>query len=600
MKQSRQKALEDHIFGDINQRENIANWLEKRFQGLRHYQEKSPLIPGPGEEVELTATTTCDQSYDALFLWYTSDEWKTQEKRQFERGELIWYAPLWTYLQVWKVSIPAQEDDAMVWYKIGGRIEGSNRVVFADNQAETFKAATNFSIWYGTDSLPEWAKDAIVYQIFVDRFSPGEGKAWKNQEKLREHFGGTLKGITEKLPYIQSMGFNAVWLTPIFESPSHHAYDTTDYRKIKSAFGSDDDFKELVDTAHDLGLRVILDFVANHCSNKHANFQDAFHSQESQYHDWFIWKPWPDYECFFNVRRMPKLDLAHGKPARKYLLESAQYWLKKGVDGFRLDYAHGPEQDFWVDFRKACSQVKDDVWTFGEIVQPPDVQQTYGGGLWGALDFVLCQVLRETFGLGSMSLESFSAFISSHDRYLSKEFSFPSFIDNHDMNRFLFLADNDNRKLKLALLVLYCLPGPPIIYYGTEALLSQNQSIHAKEALGFDEARLAMPWDQAVKASIPGYLSRLAEIRKQFPAIHQQPWGVVQFDPERDMIALGKRDSRNFLLLINRSEKGIQVVLPIRSHRRYKDLIGEDTYKIDNGKLRLLLPACSSLLLTAL
>jgi len=599
MKRTKQKVFEDHIFGDINQRKNVANWLEKRVQGLHHYQEKSPEVPRSGDEVVLTATTTCDKSYAFLNLWFTSDDWKTQEKLQFERGELVWYAPLWTYKQEWKVTIPTQEEEVMIRYKIGGEIDGSNQMVFADNQSESFEAGTNFSIWFGTDSLPEWSKEAIIYQIFVDRFNPGEGKAWKEQENLRAHFGGTLKGIIEKLHYIHSMGFNAIWLTPIFESPSHHAYDTIDYLKIKSKFGSEKDFEELVESAHGLGMRVILDFVANHCSNKHSIFQDALGSQASLYHDWFIWKPWPDYESFFNVRRMPKLDLTYGKPAREYLLESAQYWLMKGADGFRLDYAHGPEQDFWVDFRKACSQVRDDVWTFGEIVQPPDVQQTYGGGLWGALDFVLCQALRETFGLESMSLEGFAAFITSHDRYLSDKFSFPSFIDNHDMNRFLFLTGNDERKLKLALLVLFCLPGAPIIYYGTEALISQNQSIHAKGALGFDEARLPVQWNAIEASPFTEYLKNLAEMRRRHPDVHQQPWQVVLADAEKDAIVLGKVDSQDHFLLINRSEKPLQLDIPVGEMVQYNNVLTRRTYSIENGNLSLSAQPVSAVLLSA-
>ena len=383
MKRFVPKALQDHIFGDIELKQNIASWLEKRYRGIHHYNEKHPKNPLPGDTVDLKVVTTSDQPYEALFLWYTKDEWKTQEKIRFSREKLTWCAPLWMYLQEWKVRIPPQSEDVMIRYKIGAKVEGSSSLIFADNQAAEFEKATNFAIWYGIDRSPGWSKDAIVYQIFVDRFNPGESASWQDHETLVEPFGGTLQGICEKLPYIQSMGFNTIWLTPIFESPSHHGYDTIDYRKINPKFGTPEDFQELLQTAHNRGLRVILDFVANHCSNRHPFFQDALQSPESKYHDWFIWKPWPDYECFFNVRRMPKLDIAYGKPARQYLLDCAQYWLRMGVDSFRLDYAHGPEQDFWVDFRKACSQIKSEVWNFGEIVEPPDVQRTYAGGLWG-------------------------------------------------------------------------------------------------------------------------------------------------------------------------------------------------------------------------
>jgi glycosidase len=118
--------------------------------------------------------------------------------------------------------------------------------------------------------------------------------------------------------------------------------------------GSKDDFLELLDRAHQNQIKVILDFVPNHCSDEHPFFRDAHANPHSPYHDFFVWKEWPEYACFYNVKSMPKLDLSYGSPARAYLLECAQYWLALGVDGFRLDHAHGPEQDFWVDFRRAC------------------------------------------------------------------------------------------------------------------------------------------------------------------------------------------------------------------------------------------------------
>ena len=297
---------------------------------------------------------------------------------------------------------------------------------------------------------------------------------------------------------------------------------------------------------------------------------------------------------------MPKLDLAYGKPARQYLLDCAQYWLRMGVDGFRLDYAHGPEQDFWVDFRKACTQINSEVWTFGEIVEPPDVQRTYAGGLWGSLDFLLCQVLRQTFGAHTMSLEQFAAFITSHERFFTDDLSLPSFIDNHDMNRFFYLAGNDERTLKLTLLVLYSLPGPPIIYYGTKVPLSQHQSIHANGALGFDEARLAMPWEVIEKSPFPDYLRRLSEMRKKNPIVHQYTWHLIQSDVQKDTIVFGKAGSSDTYLLINRSDKTAQVSIPADGQGQYIDLIGEEIYRVEKGDLHLTLPPVSAMLLSAI
>jgi glycosidase len=487
----------------------------------------------------------------------------------------------------------------MVRYKIGARIEGSTSLIFADNQSDKLETATNFSIWYGADHFPAFANTAIVYQIFIDRFNPGTDATWQDQSDLRTVFGGTINGVREKLPYIQSMGFNTIWLTPIFKSPSHHGYDVTDYYQLDPGLGTLEDFENLLSEAHALGMKVILDFVANHCSNQHPFFQDALHLRESRYHDWFVWKTWPDYESFFNVRSMPKLDLSYGKPARKYLLDCAQYWLRNGLDGFRLDYAQGPEQDFWVDFRKACSQINSEAWTFGEIIQPADVQLTYPGGLWGSLDFLLCQAFSQTFGTQRMNLGPFAAFLASHYRFFPENFSLPAFIDNHDMNRFLFLGGGDEGLLQLVLLILYCLPGPPIVYYGTEVPMSQRRSIHVKGASGFDEARLAMPWEEVENSSFTGYLRLLAEIRAQNPSMLRQPWQVILSDEQRDLIVLGQTGTGGSYILINRSAQPAQIAFEAEYQRKFQDSISGKVYQCMEGKLQIAIEPVSAILLLA-
>jgi cyclomaltodextrinase / maltogenic alpha-amylase / neopullulanase len=594
------KSHPDHIFGDIDLPENSAAWFGKFHRGIRHYLRKLPHYPRPGDAVRLLVTTSVDQPVESVHIWMTTDDWKTQTEDRFTQQKLTWHTAIWSYLQEWELTLPAQPAGTMLRYKIGAKLQGSQAILFADSQTLNIHSATHFSIWYGGGGCPDWAKDAIIYQIFVDRFSPGKGKPWKSQADLRHHFGGTLQGVTEKLPFNHSMGFNTVWLTPIFESPSHHGYDISDYFRINPRMGTMDDFLELLESAHQLDLRVTLDFVANHCSNQHPFFQDAINDPDSHYHDYFVWKTWPEYESFYNVRSMPKFDLAYGSPARDYLLQCARYWLEVGVDGYRLDYAHGPEQDFWVDFHWACSEVKPEYWTFAEITQPADVQTTYAGGVGGALDFLLCQAIRSTFAQQTWSLEKFAAFLQAHHAYYPKNFRLPSFLDNHDMNRFLVAAKEDVRLLKIGLLVLYTLPEPPIIYYGTEVPFSQNLSIHAKEAQGFDEARLPMDWDAAEKSTLPGYLAKLAEIRRKYPDIHQSGWIVNQLDEEAGFIVLGKKESQNVFLIINRSIKEVVCDITGPVAGRYVNLLDGDADLSSEGKLLITLKAMTAKLIKTL
>lgn len=570
----------DHIFGDLEQPKNAAQWIRKKHTGVYHGNWKTPLNPRPGDEVKLHVTSGIQQVYDRVKLWYSKDDWQTVKTLKFSKGELSWDTAIWSYLQHWSVNIPPQEEGVMLRYKISAEIEGSNKLVYADNQSSSLEDGTNFSIWYSSDSLPEWAKSVIVYQIFVDRFNPGEGKNWLQISNLKQPFGGKLQGVTEKLPWIQSMGFTAIWLTPIFDSPSHHGYDTVDYFKINPRFGNLADFQDLVERAHEQNIKVILDFVANHCSNQHPFFIDALNNPESPYHDWFSWKKWPDYECFYNVKRMPKLNLKFGKPARLHLLQAAQYWLKMGVDGFRLDHANGPGQDFWVDFRRACHQIRGDVWTFGEVVAPADVQATYANGINGTLDFLLCSALRHTFAARDWDLSKLVGFLEAHFSYFPDDFSLPAFIDNHDMNRFFFSAKENKQALMLALLLLYHLPHPPIIYYGTETLLSQSKSIHEPESRGFDETRWAMNWKYKDNEDLTGYLAKLAEIRQKFPMLSQTPWHVQQVGDKKGYFVLSKNQSKAAFLILNQSTKNIEIEIPQLEIKSYMDLIDHEAYLV--------------------
>ncbi len=572
------KPPADHIFGDLDQPENSVAWLNERSRGVRHHHRRSPRRPLPGEEVTLWVSTSADQPVESVHVWLTTDGWRTRTEARVSPHKTTFQTALWSYLKVWKAALPPQPAGTMLRYKIGAKLQGSDTVVYADTQARTFQEGTHYSICYADKPAPDWPEKAIIYQIFVDRFNPGVGKAWHQLGDLRKPFGGTLNGVTEKLPRIKSMGFNAVWLTPIFASPSHHGYDTSDYYQVNSRMGTLDDFKALVETAHQHDLKVILDFVANHCSNQHPFFQEAVESLQSPYHDYFMWKKWPEYECFYNVHSMPKLNLAYSSPARAYLIEVARYWLEFGVDGFRLDYAHGPEHDFWVDFQSACTQVNPDHWTFGEIVQPADVQAGYADGMGGALDFLLSQAIRKTFAQQEWPLAKFGGFLQHHFEYFPLGFHLPSFIDNHDMNRFLFAANLDQRLLRLALLVLYVLPGPPIIYYGTEVPLMQKKSIHAKGAQGFDEARLPMPWVSHDASGLPGYLAQLATLRQTYPMLARTGWLVAQVNDEQGLLVLGKRDGQTVYLCINRSDLRRLVTLPAERSHRGVDLLTQETF----------------------
>ncbi len=330
------------------------------------------------------------------------------------------------------------------------------------------------------DRVPDWLREAVIYQVFVDRFATMGGRPFDEPSTPGGFYGGTLRGVTERLDHVVDLGATCIWLSPIFPSPSHHGYDATDYRSVEPRLGTEADLVELVEAAHARGLRVLLDFVVNHVSSAHPAFLAARRDRDSPEARWFTFTDWPDeYLSFFGVLDHPQID-SDDPGARAAMIEAAEHWLHLGVDGFRLDYAQGPSHAFWTAFRAATRAIAPDSATIGEVVETPAVQLTYQGRLDGCLDFFLLGALRGAFAFGTLPPSGLDDVVRRHLATRPADFVRPTFLDNHDMNRFLWVVGGDTRRLRLAALFQCTLPDPPIIYYGTEVGRSQA----ARRALG--------------------------------------------------------------------------------------------------------------------
>ncbi len=255
-----------------------------------------------------------------------------------------------------------------------------------------------------------------------------------------------MRGVIERLDYIAALGATCIWLSPVFPSPSHHGYDATDYRSVEPRLGSADDLRALIAAAHARCLRVLLDYVVNHISSEHPAFQRALADQHAPETTWFSFTRWPDqYLSFFGVPDLPQID-SDSPPAREFMIEHARYWLEQGIDGFRLDYANGPSHAFWSMFRAATRTARPDSVTLGEVVETAALQRSYQGRMDGCLDFLLLQALRQFFAFGSITPSEFDGFLRRHLAFFPADFVLPSFLDNHDMNRFLWVVGGDTRR----------------------------------------------------------------------------------------------------------------------------------------------------------
>ncbi|MFT6867529.1 MAG: alpha-amylase [Cyclobacteriaceae bacterium] len=359
------------------------------------------------------------------------------------------------------------------------------------------------------EKLPNHWPNAVTYEIFVQSFADANGDGI-----------GDLNGLTSQLDYIADLGVEAIWLMPINPSPSYHKYDVTDYYDIHPDYGTMDDFKKLLDEAHQRGLKIIMDLVINHCSSEHPWFQAALNNDE-KYRDYFTWatreeidnenklekattgdsdniRQWNEvkgedelYYAFF-TGSMP--DLNYDNPnVREDVYAIGKYWLTEiGVDGFRLDAAKHIYPDdraednhaFWKEFKETMESYKPEVYLVGEVWADLQTQAPFAQGFSALFNFDMAFSLLETVNkkrvvgatihehawkvLEDQSpLEVYSNSEQAFKKYNPK-FLNTTFLTNHDQNRVMSFFENDEQKARLAASILLTLPGTPYLYYGEE------------------------------------------------------------------------------------------------------------------------------------
>lgn len=356
------------------------------------------------------------------------------------------------------------------------------------------------------DILPrvKWMKNAVFYQIFVDRFNIGKvdkdmgyiNMKWGEPVNTKSFAGGDIKGVTLKLDYIRSVGANAVYLTPIFKAPSNHKYDIEDYKTIDPAFGTTADLKELVKQAHDRGMYIVLDAVFNHCSSDAAQFKDVLEKgKDSAYFDWFvIHGEYVDmekinYECFASCPYMPKWNTSNPEVV-DFLVDIALYWIKEAdIDGWRLDVSDEVSHAFWREMRKKVKALKPECVLIGENWHDAG-SYLLGDQFDGIMNYAFTKACLDFFASGKTNAKGMADKLSSllmrnND---NANFMMLNLLDSHDTHRFLTCVGKDRRKLLSAFALTVFYTGVPFVYYGTEI---------ATEG-GYDpDCRRTMDWKKA-------------------------------------------------------------------------------------------------------
>jgi glycosidase len=444
---------------------------------------------------------------------------------------------------------------------------------------------------------PDWFDNAVLYSIFVRSFADSDGDGT-----------GDLNGITNRLDYLEDLGAEVLWLLPIYPSPSYHGYDVTDFFAVNPDYGTLADLQHLVEEAHSRGMRVILDFVPSHLSNQNPLFQEAYRNPGAENEEWFVFTSENNvqYAGFANSNEMPRFN--HFNPeVVDYLTEAALYWMDldgdgdftDGIDGFRVDNATFPPQEFFTSLRQSLKAANPDVLLLGEtwVTDPRSLSTFYQDQFDALFDFPLYSVVQgnqnsNNDGLlagKTLPLLLKTTLEEEAERYPSEAQSV-RFFSNHDTNRIATELGGSLERQKLAAALLVSLPGPVMIYYGEEigmpgqkgtapwwdAYRREPMDWYAAE-LGPDHAAWFMEedrWNQPDDGisveeevsdpdSLLNYWRKLLELRASHPALNS---GEISFPAYSASSSYGwalqrEGDGVTVIALFNFSDEAIEITL---------------------------------------
>jgi cyclomaltodextrinase len=413
---------------------------------------------------------------------------------------------------------------------------------------------------------PAWVRDAIFYQIFPDRFAaservhkPGSLEPWDSPPTVHGFKGGDLLGIVEHLGYLEDLGVNALYLTPIFQSASNHRYHTYDYLAVDPLLGGDAALRELLDAAHDRGMRVVLDGVFNHTGRGFWPFHHILENgAASPYRGWFHLddaaidaglpiRAYPEpgarsapfgYEAWWGLPALPKLNTANPE-VREFLFRVAEHWLRFGIDGWRLDVpGEIDDEAFWQEFRVRCRAIRSDAYLVGEVwrVAPewlrgdrfdalmnyPLAEAILGFAGGSRLDMEVVRRHHEyDFGLHRLDGPAFATrvmeLMAAYDpAVVAVQLNL---LGSHDAPRMRTVFGGDLAGVRLATLLQATLPGAPCVYYGDEVGLDGGNDPASRAAFPWDPAG----WETGLRESVRALL----HLRSAEHALRSGPLRVV-------------------------------------------------------------------------
>ena len=405
---------------------------------------------------------------------------------------------------------------------------------------------------------PNWVKDAVFYQIFPDRFARSEAvpkpsnlESWDSDPTPHGYKGGDLLGVAEKIDYLAELGITAIYFNPIFQSASNHRYHTHDYYRVDPILGGNEAFRALLDAAHARDIKVVIDGVFNHASRGFYQFNSILEDgAKSPFMDWFHINGFPlnayesqakpNYGAWWELAALPKFN-TDTQAVREFIWDVAEYWIKFGADGWRLDVPEEIDDDsFWQEFRRRVKGANPEAYIVGEIWFP--AQRWLQGDQFDAvMNYLITRPAIGFFGRRTLSglhsgpytidaidAAAFAAQVEETVTMYDWEIvqAQLNLLSSHDTARFLTMVGEDKSALALATLCQMTLPGAPCVYYGDELGLTG----------GYEPAsRNTIPWDRV--DSLKGDLWETTQVaialRKAHPVLRRGTYATVLAEGDR-------------------------------------------------------------------
>lgn len=528
------------------------------------------------KELHIRIRTAKDDCEDVTLVLSQKHRWKDKQRFSMEK---IASDRLFDYFQYRLVT-----DDARLGYYFELKDKTETLIYSESGFSAAYDDANAYFHYFqypyinavDVHHIPEWVHEAVFYQIFVERFcngnpgnDPENAQQWNSPPSPHSFYGGDLQGVIDRLDYLQELGVNGIYLTPVFQSPSNHKYDIVDYQKIDEAFGDKAVLCELVTKAHKKGIHVMLDGVFNHSSWMFAPFRDVVkNGDKSQYCDWFHIDSFPvfqyteqeisdysnplnlshlNYRVFGTSPSMPKLNTSNPQ-LKKYLLDTVADWTREtGIDGWRLDVSDEVDHVFWRDFRRVVRAINPQALIIGE-----NWHNAYpwlkGDQFDGVMNYPVTKSCIQYFAMRETNASQFAADLSGYLMWNSEQVNhcMLNLLDSHDTVRFLTWCNGDIKRMRLAVLFLFSYVGIPCTYYGDEI---------GMEGKGDPDCRRTFDWDKkSWNTELFQLYQQVIKIRKETDALK---YGEIHMYAADDVFYLVRsyRGQRTVTVLNNTCDK---------------------------------------------